>query len=51
MNSRGERRLAVRQGDRIDQLVVSPISLATAIEVDELPPSDGRGEGGFGSTD
>ena len=37
-------------GDRIAQLVVVPVALATPVEVDELPPSDGRGAGGFGST-
>ena len=37
-------------GDRIAQLVVTPVSLAAATEVDDLPDSDGRGEGGFGST-
>ena len=40
----------VEAGDRIAQLVVSPVSLADAVEVDELPPSDGRDEGGFGSS-
>jgi len=37
-------------GDRIAQLVIVPVSVSATIEVDELPPSDGRGEGGFGST-
>jgi dUTP pyrophosphatase len=40
----------IAPGDRIAQLVVVPVSLAAAVEVDELPPSDGRGDGGFGST-
>jgi dUTP pyrophosphatase len=40
----------VEAGDRIAQLVVVPVELWAAAEVDELPPSDGRGEGGFGST-
>jgi dUTP diphosphatase len=40
----------VEPGDRIAQLVLTPVSLATADDVDELPPHDGRGEGGFGST-
>ncbi len=40
----------VEPGDRIAQLVVTPVSLAAAAEADELPDSDGRGEGGFGST-
>ena len=46
----GRERHTVRAGDRIAQLVLTPVSLAAAVEVDELPPSDGRGEGGFGST-
>jgi dUTP pyrophosphatase len=40
----------IAPGDRIAQLVIVPVALATTIEVDELPASDGRGEGGFGST-
>ncbi|MGD9572845.1 MAG: dUTP diphosphatase, partial [Thermoleophilia bacterium] len=40
----------IAPGDRIAQLVVTPVSLAQAVEVDELPASDGRGEGGFGSS-
>ena len=46
----GRERHTVRPGDRIAQLVLTPVSLAAAVEVDRLPPSDGRGEGGFGST-
>ena len=37
-------------GDRIAQLVVVPVALSAPVEVEELPGSDGRGEGGFGST-
>lgn len=37
-------------GDRIAQLVLVPVALGAAVEVDELPGSDGRGDGGFGST-
>jgi dUTP pyrophosphatase len=40
----------IAPGDRVAQLVVVPVSLAAAREVDELPASDGRGEKGFGST-
>ena len=40
----------VEPGDRIAQLVVLPVELWAAREVAQLPPSDGRGEGGFGST-
>ena len=39
----------VRRGDRIAQLVLTPILLATPIEVDELDDTV-RGEGGIGST-
>ena len=46
----GQEAHTVRSGDRIAQLVLIPVSLAAAVEVDELPPSDGRGAGGFGST-
>jgi dUTP pyrophosphatase len=40
----------IEPGDRIAQLVVVPVELPEPVAVDELPPSDGRGEGGFGST-
>ncbi|HVH00439.1 MAG TPA: dUTP diphosphatase [Miltoncostaeaceae bacterium] len=40
----------VEPGDRIAQLVVVPVGLPEAVAVEELPPSDGRGEAGFGST-
>lgn len=39
----------VRRGDRIAQLVISPVARATLAEVEELGGST-RGEGGFGST-
>jgi dUTP pyrophosphatase len=39
----------VEPGDRVAQLVISPVARAGWVEVDELPAS-GRGEGGFGST-
>ena len=42
--------LAVAAGDRIAQLVLVPVALGAAVDVQELPESDGRGEGGFGST-
>ncbi len=37
-------------GERIAQLVVVPVLVRDALEVDELPDSDGRGAGGFGSS-
>ena len=40
----------VRRGDRIAQLVVTPVVRVAWDEVAELPPSE-RGPGGFGSTD
>jgi len=46
----GHEPFAIEAGDRIAQLVVTPVSLATAAEVADLPASDGRDEGGFGST-
>ncbi|WP_217915804.1 dUTP diphosphatase [Miltoncostaea marina] len=41
---------AVAPGDRVAQLVIVPVALPAPAETDELPPSDGRGEGGFGSS-
>lgn len=46
----GEAPHRVEPGDRIAQLVLTPVSLGAAVAVEELPPSDGRGVGGFGST-
>lgn len=40
----------VAVGDRIAQLVLIPIWDGTLEQVEELPASDGRGTGGFGST-
>lgn len=45
----GQQPVTIRRGDRIAQLVVSPVFRATFQEAEELPPS-GRGDGGFGST-
>ena len=39
----------LRRGERIAQLVVSPVSRATLLELEVLE-STARGEGGFGST-
>jgi len=46
----GDAPVAIATGDRIAQLVLVPVALGAAAEVDELPESDGRGAGGFGST-
>jgi dUTP pyrophosphatase len=45
----GPETFTVRRGDRVAQMVISPVSQAELVEVDELPPT-GRGEGGFGHT-
>jgi dUTP pyrophosphatase len=42
--------VSIAAGERVAQLVVTPVSAAAVREVDALPESDGRGEGGFGST-
>jgi dUTP pyrophosphatase len=40
----------VEVGERVAQLVLTPVGLIDPHEVAELPSSDGRGEDGFGST-
>lgn len=40
----------VAPGDRVAQLVLVPVATCAAEWADELPSSDGRGAGGFGST-
>ncbi|HLT37216.1 MAG TPA: dUTP diphosphatase, partial [Enhygromyxa sp.] len=39
----------IEHGDRIAQLIVAPVAMVEAVEVDDLPGTD-RGPGGFGST-
>ncbi len=46
----GHEPLTVAPGDRVAQLVLVPVATGSVVEVDELPASDGRGDGGFGST-
>jgi dUTP pyrophosphatase len=46
----GHEPVSIAAGERVAQLVVTPVSAAAVREVDALPESDGRGEGGFGST-
>lgn len=41
---------AIAAGDRVAQLIITPVAAATPRQVEALPDSDGRGEGGFGST-
>lgn len=45
----GEQPFVIKRGDRIAQLVISPVVRAVWEEVDNLPSSE-RGEGGFGHT-
>lgn len=45
----GGKKVAIRRGDRIAQLVVAPVTAAAFAEVRELPASP-RGGGGFGHT-
>ena len=45
----GQAPFEIRRGERIAQLVVSPVSRATFIEVESLTATS-RGAGGFGST-
>lgn len=46
----GEGAYHVAPGDRVAQLVIVPVVLASPSDVEVLPPTDGRGTGGFGST-
>jgi dUTP pyrophosphatase len=45
----GDQDFAVARGDRVAQLVLERISMAPAVEVQELSDTT-RGSGGFGST-
>ena len=45
----GDQDFDIKRGDRIAQLVLERISMAEAIEVEELTLTE-RGNGGFGST-
>ncbi len=49
LNTDARESYAIRAGDRIAQLIVTPVARARFIPVDRLPGSH-RGEGGFGST-
>ncbi len=49
MTNHSQAPFTIHHGDRIAQLVVSPILLPEPEETDELPET-GRGSGGFGST-
>jgi dUTP pyrophosphatase len=45
----GNEPFVIRRGDRIAQIVLSPVARASFDLVDELPRTE-RGQGGFGST-
>jgi dUTP pyrophosphatase len=45
----GSEPVQIEHGARIAQLIVAPVVMADAVEVEVLPDSD-RGSGGFGST-
>lgn len=45
----GDQPFSIKRGDRIAQLVISPVIHAVLVEGESLPQSI-RGEGGFGST-
>ncbi len=45
----GRKPVDIARGDRIAQLVVTPVESQDFVEVEELPES-ARGEGGFGSS-
>jgi dUTP pyrophosphatase len=45
----GKEPFTIRNGDRIAQMVISPVYRATLEEVDDLPPTRRQG-GGFGHT-
>ncbi len=49
VNTDPDEAFVVRRGERIAQLVIQPVAVASLVEVDELPPTE-RGSGGFGST-
>ena len=46
----GDAPFEVTTGDRIAQLVISPVVMCDVEEVAELPDGGDRGQGGFGST-
>jgi len=46
----GQDPVAIKQGDRIAQIVFCPVAKAVLCPVDQLPDTK-RGAGGFGSTD
>jgi dUTP pyrophosphatase len=49
LNTDRSRSVSIARGDRIAQLIIQPVSMATFVPVTELPGST-RGRGGYGST-
>lgn len=49
VNHDRDKKIAIKRGERIAQLVIQPVVRAELIEVESLPGTT-RGEGGFGST-
>ena len=49
LNTDREQRFEIEPGDRIAQLLLTPVAAAEPVEAAELADS-ARGEGGFGST-
>jgi len=49
LHNTGYKDLLIKKGDRIAQLLLVPVSVATPVFVDELSDAE-RGEGGFGSS-
>lgn len=45
----GAENFSIKNGDRIAQMVIAPVTRADVLEVDVLPDTE-RGSGGFGST-
>ena len=45
----GEETFTVRKGDKIAQMVLAPVTIASVFEADTIDETD-RGQGGFGST-
>ena len=49
INLDGEKKITIKRGERIAQLVIKEISQAEFVEVEQLPGTS-RGEAGFGSS-
>jgi dUTP pyrophosphatase len=50
LTNHGDADHPVAAGDRVAQLVLVPVWTGDVVETADLPASDGRGAGGFGST-